>query len=105
MYMRGGMGKYQGLKRYRPMRGLTQGQCPGDPSCPGYPFDQNQMIGTPLSPSQLSAMSIGNAAMFGGTPQPGAQGSLSPTQWLNTNAITIVAGTVVFLVAWKALSK
>ena len=129
MYMRGGMGKYQGLKRYRPMRGVPGlGQTPDVQSSIQYlgvvngGADQtgvNQMIATPLSPAQISAMSIGNAAMFGSQaglgpygsstpdlpPIPGTRGSLSPTQWLNQNAVTVVIGTAVFLVAWKALSK
>lgn len=102
MYMRGGM------RGYRRGRGLGQEpilNCPGDPGCPGYPgnVDMNPMIGTPLTPAQIAAMSAGNAAYF----QPSATSTTGQTfsSWLNANAMTAIIGTAVFLIAWKAIGK
>jgi hypothetical protein len=113
------------LQRYRPMRGVRRrgfGQTPDVTSTiqylgvvEGQPADQtgvNQMIATPVSAQQLAQLSLENAQYFGSqqglgpfTPQPGTQGTIPATQWLNQNALTIVIGTAAFLIAWKAFSK
>jgi len=92
----------RGMRGYR--RGLGQLNCPGDPGCPGnIQPDSNSMIGAPLSPAQIAALSIGNAAYFN---QPtAAAGGQTLTTWLNSNALTAIIGTTIFLVAWKAFVK
>lgn len=98
MYMRGG-----GMRGYR---GLGQGigpgtlNCPGDPGCPGQP-DQNQMIASPLTPSQIAALSAANVSFFN---QPSAPAQ-TLTTWLNQNSLAAIIGIAIFLVAWKALMK
>jgi hypothetical protein len=39
------------------------------------------------------------------TPTPGIPGTLSATQWINKNAVTVAIGAAVFLVVWKAASR
>ena len=113
-----------GMRGYgrRGLRGLRRGlgQTPdvsstvtylpsGAPSpepVPGF----NQMIATPLTPAQIAALSAFNAAYFnqptGGAGGGGnATGGQSFTQWLNSNALTAIIGTAIFLVGWKAFSK
>lgn len=120
MYMRGaGM---RGYGRRGLGRGRGLGQTPDVTSTitylgvvPDQPVSdqtgQNQMIATPLSPAQLAAQSMANAAFFGTQqglgPFGGGAGTASATftQWLNKNAMTAVIGTVAFLVVWKAISK
>jgi hypothetical protein len=114
MYMRG-MGRYpKAVRRFR----TGMGQTPDVTSTttlnyPGMPGgDQtNQMIATPLSAQQLATLSMQNAQYFGsqqglgpfaGSPQGTANPSIA---WINQNAMTVLGGTIAFLILWKALSK
>lgn len=101
MYMKGGMRGYasRGLRAGR-RRGLGQTlNCPGDPGCPGnIQPDQNQMIATPLTPAQISNLSAGNAAFF----SPPSGSGMTFTQWLNSNALTAILATGIFILGWKA---
>jgi hypothetical protein len=120
MYMRG-MGRFP---RVRALRGVRRGfgQLPssGEPTdtsvttlnYPGMPIDLGSMIATPLTPSQIAALSVANAQYFGSqqglgpfAPQPGTAGTISATQWINQNAVTVMIGAAIFLIAFKAVSK
>lgn len=100
MYRYGGMGRSS-------RSGLGQTlNCPGDPGCPGNPVPP----GTPQNIAEiLYASNVGPAYVPQSPPLVPAPAapltSAGFTRWINANAVTVLIGAAVFLVAWKVIQK
>jgi hypothetical protein len=68
-------------------RGMSQGECPGSPGCPGYPDE-----GLPVEPEGFTTY----GAVSGGTYPLAPASSQSLTSWLNANSGKVMIGAAAF---------